>query len=51
MYYNFGQEILQEKFDFRGIFNIGVEIGPGAEQILKTGSGSDHILETGSGSA
>ena len=27
MYYNFGQQILKEKFEFRGILNLGVQTG------------------------
>ena len=48
LYYNLGQLILIQKFDFRGILNLDVQTGSGL--ILKPGSGSDLILKPGSGS-
>ena len=37
---------MQEKFDFRGIFNIDVKTGSGSSHILKTRSGSDLLLKS-----
>ena len=53
MYYNNGQQILQERANFRGISKIDVQTG--SDQVLKTGSalilsngsGSDLFLKTG----
>ena len=40
MYYYFGQQILKEKLNFRG---IDVQTGSGADPILKTGPASLFI--------
>ena len=50
MYCNFGQKILREKFNFRGILNLDVQNGTGSNQALKTRPGFGHMLKPGSGS-
>ena len=45
LYFNFGQQILQEKFNFRGILNLDVETR--SDQILKPDSDPTKTLGSG----
>ena len=45
LYYNFCQQILQEKVNFRVILNLDVQARSGSDQVLKTRSGSATLAK------
>ena len=36
LHYNFGQKVIQEKLNFRGILNQGIQTGSGSDLIPNT---------------